>query len=216
MIEIEENREVYISSDFHFDHKNICRGVSAWKDERGEISFNRTRPFKDLDEMNNTIVNNINSCVGQDDVLIFLGDFAFNGFENIKKFRDRIICKEIYFVIGNHDKHIKNNKDNIQELFKMLPNEEELIYRGVRSILNHYPVSSWYDLNKGTLMLHGHLHLAPNDKFTGDGKTMDCGIDGHPEFRPYNLRREIYPIMEKRPIASSIAKDRHGKTEKIK
>jgi hypothetical protein len=26
---------------------------------------------------------------------------------------------------------------------------------------------------------------------------MDVGIDGHPEFRPYNIMREIIPIMDK-------------------
>ena len=213
MIEI-IGKEVFVSSDFHFSHKNICRGVSNWRDENGLVPENRTRPFKDLDEMNNTIINNINSCVGSDDALIFLGDWSFNGFDNIKKFRERINCKEIYFILGNHDHHIEKNKDNVRSLFNLISFEEELVVDGIKSVLKHYPISSWKDLKSGVIMLHGHLHLAPLDKFTGDGKTMDCGIDGHPEFRPYNLRTEIYPIMAERPIASSIEKDRHGKIKK--
>jgi hypothetical protein len=31
---------------------------------------------------------------------------------------------------------------------------------------------------------------------------MDIGFDGHPESRPYNLRTEVLPLMEKRPISS--------------
>jgi len=196
MLEI-KNKEIWVSSDFHFDHKNICRGVSEWKNPNGKIAINRTRDFKNLDDMNNTIINNINSCVGQEDVLIFLGDWSFNGFENIKKFRERIICQEIYFITGNHDHHIVKNKDDIQSIFNLVTKEEILIVDEQKIILNHYPVASWEDLRKGSIMLHGHLHSSNKEKFVGEGRIMDVGVDGHPEFRPYNLRTEILPIMKK-------------------
>jgi hypothetical protein len=35
-------------------------------------------------------------------------------------------------------------------------------------------------------MLHGHQHLKGDQRF-GNGKRMDIGMCGHPEFRPYNL-----------------------------
>jgi calcineurin-like phosphoesterase family protein len=50
----------------------------------GSIPQSQTRDFDSLDKMNTAIVNNINELVGQDDVLIHLGDWSFGGFEQIE------------------------------------------------------------------------------------------------------------------------------------
>jgi hypothetical protein len=63
-------------------------------------------------------------------------------------------------------------------------------------------------MNEGDIHLHGHVHLPQNRKF-GQGKKMDVGIDGHPEFRPYNVMREIVPIMDKRDVMSDMPNDHH-------
>ena len=54
---------VWITSDTHYHHKNICRGVTNWRTQDGNIPVNSTRDFRDLDEMDVAIVNNINSKV---------------------------------------------------------------------------------------------------------------------------------------------------------
>lgn len=117
MIKIDKNKNVFITSDTHYGHSNICRGTTNWRLPDGSIPIDQTRDFETIEKMNDTIVNNINSMVGQDDVLIHLGDWSFGGFDNIKKFRERIICKEIHIILGNHDHHILNNKENVRELF---------------------------------------------------------------------------------------------------
>jgi hypothetical protein len=33
---------------------------------------------------------------------------------------------------------------------------------------------------------------------------MDIGMDGHPEFRPYNVYREVIPLLRNRPKVSEI------------
>jgi len=78
--------------------------------------------------------------------------------------------------------------------------------------LMHYPISSWNGLNKGVMHLHGHCHLLTNMRF-GVGQRMDVGMDGHPEFRPYHVIREIVPLLKDRPIKSDIYDDHH--TDKI-
>ena len=196
----------YIGHVTHYSHKNICRGITEWK---GEV--NDTRDFRDLEHMNRTIVDNINNVVKQEDVLIHLGDFSFGGIENIKKFRSRIICENIYLTFGNHDHHIKNDREGVKSLFKGTYIENTLEVDGVTFFLKHYPMASWEDMKKGVVMLYGHLHSSNQNKFPGIGKIMDVGIDGHPEFRPYNIRREIIPVMNKRPIMSLLDTDRHGK-----
>ena len=110
-------QRIWFTSDTHYNHKNICRGVTAWRTADDKIPIDQTRDFKDLGHMNDTIVNNINSVVGQDDILIHLGDWSFGGFDSIKEFRDRIICQNIYLAYGNHDHHIEKNKNDIQSLF---------------------------------------------------------------------------------------------------
>ncbi len=77
----------------------------------------------------------------------------------------------------------------------------------------HYPISSWDGLSKGVIHLHGHCHL-PTDLRFGKGKRMDVGMDGHPEFRPYNVIRECVPLLKNRPIQSEMSWDHH--TEEMK
>ena len=207
MIKIDTDRKVWITSDTHYGHKNICRGVTSWRLPDGSIPINKTRDFDTIEEMNEAIVDGINSVVGQDDVLIHLGDFSFGGFENIQKFRDRIICKEIHLILGNHDTSIENNKGDVQELFTSVNHYTRLLYKNKTFVLFHFPISSWDSLNKGHIHLHGHVHLPTNLRF-GKGKKMDVGMDGHPTFGVYGMD-DIIQIMDKREIASDMLFDHH-------
>lgn len=200
--------DVWITSDTHYGHKNICRGVTNWRLPDGSIPISQTRDFKSIEQMNDTIVNNINEVVKQEDILIHLGDWSFGGFENIRKFYDRIICKNIHLILGNHDHHILNNRENVQELFLTVSQYETLVIGKQEFRLMHYPISSWDGLNKGVMHLHGHCHLPTELRF-GKGKRVDVGIDGHPSFKPYHVLRDIVPMLEKRPIMSDIGFDHH-------
>lgn len=212
MIKIEKDRKVYVCSDSHFAHKNICRGVTEWRLPDGSIPLSQTRDFNTIEQMNETIVNNINSVVRQDDVLIHLGDWSFSGVENIQKFRDRILCNEIHLILGNHDTNIEKNRDNVQELFTSVNHYTKLIYKFKTFVLSHYPIQSWDGLNKGHIQLHGHCHLPTNLRF-GKGKKMDVGMDGHPTFGVYDMD-DIIRIMDKREIASDMLFDHH--TDELK
>jgi calcineurin-like phosphoesterase family protein len=207
MIKIDKDRKVWITSDTHYGHKNICRGVTSWRLPDGSIPINKTRDFDTIEEMNEAIVDGINSVVGQDDVLIHLGDFSFGGFENIQKFRDRIICKEIHLILGNHDTSIENNKGDVQELFTSVNHYTRLLYKNKTFVLSHFPISSWDGLSKGNIQLHGHVHLPTNLRF-GKGKKMDVGMDGHPTFGVYDMN-DIIQMMDKREIASDMLFDHH-------
>jgi calcineurin-like phosphoesterase family protein len=207
MIKIEKDRKVWVCSDSHFAHKNICRGVTEWRLPDGSVPLSQTRDFNTIEQMNETIVNNINSVVGQDDVLIHLGDWSFSGVENIQKFRDRILCKEIHLILGNHDTHIENNRDGVQELFTSVNHYTKLMYKFKTFVLFHYPIASYDGLNKGHIHLHGHVHLPTNLRF-GKGKKMDVGMDGHPTFGVYDMD-DIIRIMDKREIASDMLFDHH-------
>jgi calcineurin-like phosphoesterase family protein len=200
--------DVWIFSDPHFNHKNICRGTTNWRMPDGSIPIEQTRDFATLEKMNAAIVDNINAVVKQDDVVICLGDWSFGGFDSILEFWGRLVCKNIYHVLGNHDHHIENNRGNCQGLFKSVSHYETLVIGQYTFKLLHYPISSWDGLNKGYMHLHGHCHL-PTDKRFGLGKRMDVGMDGHPEFRPYHILREVVPLLQGRPIQSEMPGDHH-------
>jgi hypothetical protein len=205
MIKIDQNNlnNVWIFSDPHYNHKNICRGVTNWRTPEGNIPISQTRDFPDLNKMNASIVNNINQNVMQDDILICLGDWSFGGYDSIREFWDRIVCKNIHLILGNHDHHIENNRDGAQGLFKSVSHYNTLELGQFKFRLMHYPISSWDGLGKGVMHLHGHCHL-PNNLKLSKGQRMDVGMDGHPEFRPYNVYREIVPLLRHRPKVSEI------------
>lgn len=201
-LKIPDNKKLWITSDTHYGHTNICRGVTNWRTSDGQVPIANTRAFLTLEEMNDTIVNNINSVVGKDDVLIHLGDFSFGGFENIENFRSRINCNEIHLVFGNHDHHIEKNKNDIQKLFTSCQWFLQFTYFKKDIECLHFPIVSWNGLNKGRIHVHGHTHL-PNDKKVF-GRRIDVGMDGHPEFRPYNVKEEIIDVLLREPIKSQL------------
>jgi len=207
---LKKDQSLFLTSDSHYSHTNICRGVSAWEEGRG------TRDFETLEEMNSVIVNSINSKVGEDDILFHLGDWSFGGFDKIQEFRDQIKCKNIHLILGNHDHHIKKDKNGVRKNFVTINSLLELsvnqkseseIQRLGRFVLCHYPISSWPDMSSGVIHLHGHVHLGP-DKKLHEGRAMDVGMDGN-NFTPYNLK-EILSIMKGREIKKlTLPSDHH-------
>lgn len=215
-IKLEKNN-IFFTSDTHYAHTNICRSVSNWRDESGDVPVNQTRDFKSLDHMNDYIVNSINGKVGEDDTLFHLGDWSFGGFDNIEEFRNRINCKNIHLILGNHDHHIERNKSDIRRLFSSVHQYLRLQVSGmpgtklyaseVDLVLMHYPIASWHNMNDGVIHLHGHVHLPPDKKLSA-GKAMDVGCDGN-DMTPYSLG-EIINIMHKQPVARlSLPQDHH-------
>ena len=210
MLKIENDRKVWVTSDCHYAHKNICRGITNWRLPNGDIPVHQTRDFPTIEKMNSTIVNNINSVVGQDDILINLGDWSFSGFEMIEEFRNRIICKEIHLVLGNHDTHIERNRGDVQKLFTSVQNYLQLEYTNRmthRFIMCHYPICSWHDMKKGVFHLFGHLHTPKEGKYM-TGRSMDVGMDGN-DLKPYDID-DIIRKLSGRPISyNTLNKDHH-------
>ena len=214
IIKLNKDQKLWFTSDTHYDHKNICAATTNWVGAE-----NLTRKFSSLDKMNDELVFWINQRVGQDDILFHLGDWSFNGFENIRKFRERIVCKNVHLILGNHDHHIERNKDDIQSIFssvneylslevKWRPNQSKLVADSyARFVLMHYPIASWNGMNDGVIHLHGHVHL-PNNLRVADGKAMDVGVDGN-GLVPIEVH-EILNIMRNRPIKKlTLPQDHH-------
>lgn len=78
----------FFTSDTHFGHANI---INLCK-----------RPFKDVNHMNDMLVENWNNVVTDDDTVFHLGDFAFGGSDVWNKVLSRLRGK-IYLILGNHE-----------------------------------------------------------------------------------------------------------------
>lgn len=212
---LEKGQNLFFTSDTHYSHTNICRATTRWNDAE-----NLTRDFKSLEHMNSELVNNINEVVGENDILIHLGDWSFGGFENIAEFRNRILCKNIHLVLGNHDHHIERNKENIQELFASVNHYINLDVRRpsnlrkgemdkFKFVLMHFPIASWDGMNDGVMHLHGHVHLPPNLRIA-QGRAMDVGVDGN-GYYPLGLF-EVINLLKNQPIKKlELPKDHHEK-----
>jgi calcineurin-like phosphoesterase family protein len=189
-----DNGNIWITSDTHFGHAGICRGTTHWRtlDSEGNkiVPLDVVRDFDTVEDMNEKMIENINDLVGENDTLFHMGDWSFGGFENISEFRYRINCKNIHLILGNHDHHIESNKENIRRFFASVNyyNEVSVPHKSgnMKIVMCHYPIVSWNNMRRNSYMLHGHQHLKGEQRF-GNGKRMDIGMCGHPEFRPYHL-----------------------------
>lgn len=203
-------KRVFFTSDTHYHHRNICRGVSQWgtRDENGifQVSIEATRDFATLRDMDEALVDRINSTVGPDDMLFHGGDWSFGGQERVKEFRDKIKCKNIILIYGNHDGHIRRNQFGEQKLFKHTTDYAELSINGEHKlVLFHYPIETWNGMHHGAIMLQGHQHLKGDLKFK-PGKRMDIGACGN-DLYPYSLE-EILDIMKDRAFVP-VENDHH-------
>ncbi len=110
---------IFVTSDSHFDHCNIIRYCN--------------RPFKNVTDMNDTIIRNWNRVVRPEDTVYHLGDFALTGTSRYKYFLDKL-NGTIILVTGNHDKSVKRMKElGFSDVYKTM-----VLYEG--KILTHVPV----------------------------------------------------------------------------
>ncbi len=80
--------KVFAISDTHFGHANVIDYCN--------------RPFSSVEEMDETLIENWNSTVNKNDVVIHLGDFGLGNKDYIKSIIERLNGKKI-LILGNHD-----------------------------------------------------------------------------------------------------------------
>lgn len=109
--------------------------------------------------MNTTIINNINNTVKPSDDLYILGDFCFGDTKTTNMFLDKINCKNIYLIKGNHDGFLKDYS-NTKVNFKWVKQYYELKYNNYTFIMFHYPILVWNKKHYGSIHLYGHCHIS--------------------------------------------------------
>lgn len=171
----------WFTADWHLDHENIIKFCN--------------RPFKNAEEMNNVIINNVNSVVLPNHRLYVLGDIANKQASGrLAQFRSRINCTSVYAVLGNHDKY-----EEIRKHFTVLPAQHMYKQDDYRLVLSHYAMRVWHHSHHGAGHLYGHSHGKLSPMVTNDGRgamAFDVGVDCW-DFKPLSLD-QVKEVMKYR------------------
>jgi len=167
----------YYISDPHFGHANIIKFCS--------------RPFKNVEEMNEALVENWNSVVKHDDTVYCMGDFG----RPPAKFAHRL-NGHIILIMGNHDKETQCIGH-----FNEIVTYKQIEIDGKPVNLKHYPYkenTGKFDqkfINRaladdGNWLIHGHVH---NSAPFRTGKSINVSVE-HINYTPIS-EDEIIKIM---------------------
>ena len=132
----------FLISDTHFYHDKII--------------LYENRPFTNVEEMNEGLIENWNSTVSKKDTVFFLGDFCFGGVEKSTEIFKRL-KGNIIMVQGNHDSGSVDKwlKVGFKEVYKY-----PIIVDGF-FILSHKPL--YINDAMPYVNIHGHTHSKSYD-----------------------------------------------------
>ena len=161
--------KLWFTSDTHF-------GQSSVLDNRPD--------FGSVEEMDETIIDNWNTVVGVEDVVMHLGDFTYLNNTNPRKYTDRLNGK-IFLCIGNHDGEALRDVDLFEGTFFY----NEITLGDTSIVVCHYPFAEWSGYWKGGWHLHGHLH-GRCDVVTPVKKRVDVSTNIH-NFTPITFEEVV-------------------------
>lgn len=168
---------IYFISDTHFNHSNIIEYCN--------------RPFNDIKEMNDTLINNWNSIVKKDDIVYHLEDFALADEEKLKELYSKL-NGTIILIRGNHDGKSAKYYEEIG--FKGLTNAPIKLDE-YKLILSHTPVPDT-KIPKGYINIHIHnkklIDGYPTKIYSTD-KHINVSVDAI-NFKPINIGEIIKKV----------------------
>lgn len=182
---------VYFSSDWHLGHANI-------------IKYDK-RPFKDVEEMNTTILANYNAMIKPEDKFYYLGDFCMGDHSKAESYLKQMTPCKWYFIKGNHDK--KQTIDLYKKYGIYLGGIAEITIEKKPITLCHYAMQVWNHSHHGAFHLHGHSHgTLPEDPFA---YKFDVGINCW-DYQIISWKEVVKKMRGK----SYVPVDHHGKTDR--
>lgn len=186
----------WLTSDEHYGHNNVIKFCN--------------RPYKDIEEMKERLIENHNSVVKKGDLVYHLGDIFWR---TIPLLEAVSIVKRLngqhYYVRGNHEELIDHNK-NLRDLFIWNKDIAEIHPAGFpKIVLCHYALRTWNGSNRGSWQLYGHSHNGLSRSVQGvtreeSALSLDVGVDAWNMF-PVSLdeialkMKEIQDVMKDVP-----------------
>lgn len=167
----------WFTADLHLGHRNIIDYCS--------------RPFRDVEEMNDALVARWNEVVGADDEVVVLGDFALGRIAETLPLAQCLNGRKV-LVAGNHDRcwaghHGRAERAADQYLAagfdEIRQGTIHLDIAGVRVAACHFPyVGDSHDedryvlhrpVDEGAWLLHGHVH----ERWRVCDRMINVGVD---------------------------------------
>lgn len=133
--------------DLHFGHQSV-------------IEFDN-RPFQDVEEMDQRLIQLWNEKVSKDDQVYVLGDFAFRNKKPAEWYLSQLKGSK-HLIIGNHDRKLLKNEAAMgyfQSVDKMMHVKD----MGRQICLCHYPIIDWFGMYYGSWHIYGHIHNGGNE-----------------------------------------------------
>ncbi len=161
------SNNIWFTSDTHWNHSSIIRYTN--------------RPFANVCEMNEALIENWNSVVDPKDTIYHIGDFGIGNTSDLLKIFNKLNgCK--FLVKGNHDKkNVYNLPWQHQYQQKGLTIGKDYIW------MCHYPMRSWNRSYHGSFHVYGHVH----SQCKVYGKSLDVGSDSW-DYTPVNFETLKY------------------------
>lgn len=199
-----EGNRFRITSDWHLCHRRIptyCRrlefmnegeqkNLSEVEAQEGKIEPGEYRELlrqlryskETIDRMNSAIIDNCNATAGPDDVIFIVGDVIFGEINQLRQFRQRIICRHINLIFGNHDKEIKRlwRIGELRDVFDSAQDVARINVDGQGVWLSHYAHVTWDKAHHGIWHCYGHSHGTLEkwrEKNMPNARAIDVGID---------------------------------------
>ncbi|MEH6648873.1 MAG: metallophosphoesterase [Motiliproteus sp.] len=137
------SEKTWFTSDTHFGHSNILKHAK--------------RPFANSDEMDHVMIQRWNTCVGPNDCVYHLGDFAWGGAAKAEHYLKQL-NGQVFLVPGNHDKASVCQSAAwagvLPPIHCLKVNHPSVIHL----VLCHYPMREWPKQYHGAVHLYGHVH----------------------------------------------------------
>ena len=171
----------FFISDTHFSHKNILKyepvRVELLQKAYPDINFNELTSEELLALHDNYIIKCWNQTVKNDDIVWFLGDFAFGNADVVKNFSSQLKGRK-RIILGNHDRLATHcYYDAGFEYVSKYP----VILQG-KFILSHAPIM----MDHGEMFnLYGHVH--GNPVFPTKTEHSQCVCVERQEFKPITV-----------------------------
>lgn len=170
-------RNIWLLSDTHFNHTNFLKFV----DEDGK----RIRPFDNIQQMNELIMDNWADTVKPGDSVYHLGDVYFgDGLEASKLLRKLPGRKRL--IVGNHD----DIKEIVKyEMFQKIQMWRVFAEEGL--ILSHIPLhpSSLHIMRIQSVLMNVHGHIHQNQ--SPDGGYYNVSMEAI-NYKPVNMEEIIH------------------------
>jgi calcineurin-like phosphoesterase family protein len=177
----------FYTSDWHLGHVRIIDLCE--------------RPFKDVDHMNNQLIERANDTVTEKDRLIMLGDNVMGDWAKNVELLRRLRAKQIILLPGNHDKWANTYKNSVTRQVRYHAAVEAVDPRIIAHMdrtphgwdhhllgltpvtLSHYPYvgdshegDRFKDLrpvDRGQHLVHGHVH----NSWKVNDRQINVGVD---------------------------------------